>query len=171
MSNYHHTRFGRKFETGGTRRFLQGLTIRSMLVLLLGLTLAGIVIAADLDLLLKVPLAAIPLSITLVFLLVRPNDRPFEEFLMNWVNFRRKPKASVFKGHRGDDLSSVLVDPLLNQQSTAVTPVPSALARPRVEAPAIGWGQVSLAGVLIGFWMVTVTSLFLVALLRSRLMF
>ena len=36
MSNYNHTRFGRRIETSGAKRFLQGLTIRSMLVILLG---------------------------------------------------------------------------------------------------------------------------------------
>jgi hypothetical protein len=177
MSNYQHTRFGLKIETSGSKRFLQGLTIRSMLVLLVGMTVAGLVITSDLDLLLKIPLAAVPLSVTLVFLLVRPNDRPFEESLMNWVNFRRNPQASVFKGHHGDDLSGVQVDPRLNQSETALqvvqapsTQAPPAEAQP-LAVPGVNlWARVSLAGVLIGFWLVAVTSLLLVTTIRSRML-
>ena len=173
MSNYNHTRFGRRIETSGAKRFLQGLTIRSMLVILLGITLAGLIITADMDVLLKVPLAAIPLSIMLVFLLVRPNDRPFEEFVVNWANFRRKPNTSVFKGHHGYDPSGVQVDPRLNQHGTvaAAARSPSARAQPHFEVQVVTWQAVSLAGVLVGFWLVAVASLFLITTIRSRLMF
>ena len=172
MSNYNHTRFGRRIETSGARRFLQGLTIRSMLVILLGMTLAGLIITSDMDVLLKLPLAAIPLSIMLVFLLVRPNDRPFEEFVVNWANFRRKPNTSVFKGHHGYDPSGVQVDPWLNQHGTAAAVrSPAARAQPHFELQAVTWQAVSLAGVLVGFWLVTGASLFLITTIRSRLMF
>ena len=164
MSNYNHTRFGHKLNALGSGTLPWGLTLRALFVLLVGMTLAGLALTADMDLLFKLPLTAIPLGLCLAFIAIRPNNLPLEEYLANWLGFARHPQASVFKGHQEDE--QFLVPDAQPQAAAIAQPVP--LVRPVALVQSASVRRLSLAGVLVGFWLVTLTSVLLIMLIRGQ---
>ena len=159
------TRIPMKISVGNLRLF-QGLTLRQVAWTGAGITLAGLVGLADIDLLVKVPFIVAILAAVFLIAYYRTTDDPLEVWLLRRLGFQRGARGYVFKGHAAPP--SIVVVP--GRMGSAPSPRTRAHQPDSMALPA-AWSltgqQISLAGVILGFWIVASLSAVLIHLLQS----
>ena len=159
------TRIPMKISVGNLRLF-QGLSLRQVAWTGAGITLAGLVGLSELDLLLKVPIIAVTLAAVFLVAYYRTNDDPLEVWLLRRLGFQRGARGYVFKGHWAP--RSVVVVP---RRPGGSAPAHAPVHQPESVALPAAWSltgqQISLAGVILGFWIVASLSAVLIHLLQS----
>ncbi len=145
----------------GSMRFMHGLTLRQMGYLTLGTTIAGLTLLSAIDAMLKVPVAALLVIGALAFAFVKPEGEWLEAWLLRHAGFRRRRHGYVYKGHTAQP--RLTVEPRVTTSAPTAKPVARATTTALVQTIE-PWSWV---GVLLGFWLVAITSALLITLLRG----
>ena len=151
----------------GNIRLFQGLTLRQMVWTILGVTIAGLVALSETDLLLKVPVIAIVVGVVFMFAYYKTTDDPLEIWLARRLGFQRSTRGYIFKGHAAQ--RRVSVDSPRPTAAASSRAAPARVSQPLASASVLAQTRfpLSLAGVVLGFWLVASVSALLIYLVRS----
>jgi hypothetical protein len=151
----------------GNIRLFQGLTLRQMLWTTAGVTISGFTLLSNADLLIKIPVIVLTLAAVFMIAYYKTTDDPLEVWLMRRLGFERSTRGFVFKGHTAQPPVTVAPRRMGVGTPAHARATLAPKARVSIGAIALSGGDISLAGVILGFWIVASLSALTIYVLRS----